>query len=67
MDIIFNVTHYDRNIIRDQLREWAVRGRYLKEDQPLLPENLTYGPFPLAEVVEVNPAEFDNEEGFDFN
>lgn len=26
MDIIFNRTHYDTNIIRDQLREWAVRG-----------------------------------------
>lgn len=26
MDIIFNFTHYDRNLIRDQLEEWRFRG-----------------------------------------
>lgn len=26
MDIIFNVTHYDRNLIRDQINEWSFRG-----------------------------------------
>lgn len=62
------VSYMGNDPIRDQLREWAVRGRYLKEDQPLLSENLSYGPFPLAEVIEVNPSDFDEDrEGFDFN
>ena len=26
MDIIFNRTHYDRDIIREQLDEWRFRG-----------------------------------------
>lgn len=62
------VSYMGNNPIRDQLREWYVRGKYLKKDQPLLPEKLPYGPFPLSNVVEVNPSDFDEEgEGFDFN
>lgn len=26
MDIIFNFTHYDRNLIREQENEWAFHG-----------------------------------------
>lgn len=61
------VSYMGNNSIRDQLHEWCVRGKYLKEDKPLLPENLFCGPFPLSEVIEVNSSDFDEEEGFDFN
>ena len=73
------VSYMGNNPIRDQLREWTVRGRYLKEleekekerleweeEEKRLEEEYGYGPFPLEQRHE-GPIEFDESgEEFDF-